>query len=79
MAHWDEIDEIAGKFLKKILLRDEKGSNRSTPEEDHALTGKYENWDSLVKKSEKALKYDADKAFRKLLTPEIPASSMDNL
>ncbi|WP_270595226.1 MULTISPECIES: FecR family protein [Butyricimonas] len=66
MAHWDEIDEIAGKFLKKILLRDEKDSNRSTPEEDHALTGKYENWDSLVKESEKALKYDADKAFRKL-------------
>lgn len=66
MAHWDEIDEIAGKFLKKILLRDEKDSNWSTPEEDHALTGKYENWDSLVKKSEKALKYDADKAFRKL-------------
>lgn len=53
MAHWDEIDEIAGKFLKKILLRDEKGSNRSTPEEDHALTGKYENWDSLVKNQRK--------------------------
>ena len=66
MAHWDEIDEIAGKFLKKILLRDEKESNLSTPEDVHALTSKYENWDTLVKESEKALKYDADKAFRKL-------------
>ncbi len=66
MAHWDEIDGIAGKFLKQVLLPDEKDSNRSTPEEDHVLTSKYENWDTLVKESEKALKYDADKAFRKL-------------
>ena len=36
MAHWDEIDEVAEKFLKKILLRDEKDSNQSIPEEDHA-------------------------------------------
>ena len=66
MAHWDEIDEIAGEFLKKILLQNEKKSNRSTPEEYHALTGKYKSWDTLTKESEKALKYDADKAFRKL-------------
>ena len=64
MAHWDEIDEVAEKFLKKILLRDEKDSNQSIPEEDHALTSKYKQWDTLVKESEKALKYDADKAFQ---------------
>ncbi len=66
MTHWDEIDEIARKFLKKTLLRDEKDSNRSIPEEDHALTSKYKHWDTLVKESEKALKYDADKAFQRL-------------
>ena len=66
MSHWDEIDEVAEKFLKKILLRDEKDSNQSIPEEDHALTSKYKHWDTLVKESEKALKYDADKAFQKL-------------
>ena len=54
MAHWDEIDEVAEKFLKKILLRDEKDSNQSIPEEDHALTSKYKHWDTLVKESEKA-------------------------
>lgn len=66
MAHWDEIDDIAKKLLKKILLSGEKGSAPSVPQEDDLLIRKYENWDTLVQQSGKALKYDADKAFQKL-------------
>ena len=28
MAHWDEIDDIAKKFLKKILLSEKKVQHR---------------------------------------------------
>ena len=62
MAHWDEIDGISGKLLKKILL----GEGRNSQEDSGRLTDKYKDWDTLAKQSKKALKYDANKAFRKL-------------
>ncbi|WP_099291154.1 FecR family protein [Butyricimonas sp. Marseille-P3923] len=62
MAHWDEIDGISGKLLKKILL----GEGRDSQEDSGRLTDKYKDWDTLAKQSKKVLKYDANKAFREL-------------
>lgn len=66
MAHWDEIDEIAGKLLKKILLPDENDTLSSKHGEKCELTDKYKSWDTLVTQSGKASRYNADRAFRKL-------------
>ena len=66
MAHWNEIDDISGRLLKKILLGEDR--ENSTPPRENAgrLTDKYKDWDTLAEQSKKALKYDANEAFRKL-------------
>ena len=66
MAHWDKIDDISGKLLKKILIGEDRENSAPSEENAGRLTNKYKDWNILVRQSEKALKYDANKAFRKL-------------
>ena len=66
MAHWEEIDNISEKLLKKILLGEDRKNSTLSQENDGRLTDKYKDWDTLDKQAKKALKYDANKAFRKL-------------
>lgn len=66
MAHWNEIDDISGKLLKKILLGEDRNEAIPSQENSGRLTDKYKDWDTLDHQSKKALKYDANKAFQKL-------------
>ena len=66
MAHWNEIDNISEKLLKKILLGENKADSIPSQEDHGRLTGKYKNWNALADQSKKVLKYDANKAFQKL-------------
>ena len=66
MAHWNEIDNISEKLLKKILLGENKADAIPSQEDHVRLTDKYKNWNALADQSKKVLKYDANKAFQKL-------------
>lgn len=66
MAHWNEIDNISEKLLKKILLGENKADSIPSQEDHGRLTDKYKNWNALADQSKKVLKYDANKAFQKL-------------
>ena len=66
MAHWNEIDNISEKLLKKILLGENKADAIPSQEDHGRLTDKYKNWNALADQSKKVLKYDANKAFQKL-------------
>ena len=59
MAHWNEIDNISEKLLKKILLGENKADAIPSQEDHVRLTDKYKNWNALADQSKKVLKYDA--------------------
>ena len=44
MAHWNEIDNISEKLLKKILLGENKADSIPSQEDHGRLTDKYKNW-----------------------------------
>ena len=47
MAHWNEIDNISEKLLKKILLGENKADSIPSQEDHGRLTDKYKNWNHL--------------------------------
>ena len=53
MAHWNEIDNISEKLLKKILLGENKADSIPSQEDHGRLPDKYKNWNALADQSKK--------------------------